>query len=126
MIKKATLTMLAALMLGGCMNEQGHFRPPDPLGHALFDLFDPPNRAPKYAGTGYVVTSNMPPPQSESRPASPGGNTVWVAGYWSWNGNSWVWVPGQWIEPPHAGARWMVPQSYTENGQQYWNPGYWR
>ncbi|MEO6053107.1 MAG: YXWGXW repeat-containing protein [Chthoniobacterales bacterium] len=131
MNKKTILTLVGATLLSGCVNEYGHFRPPDPLGRAVFNLFDPPpaqGGPPPQNGGGseYVVNEDMPPTQYEQRPNAPGPGLVWVAGYWSWNGTRWNWVRGRWIEAPRIGSQWVAPQYYVTNGQRYWRPGYWR
>ena len=100
---RASAAVLAAIFFVGCVNEDGHFRPPDPLGRAIFDLFDPPgrNRAP-YNGSrdaDYVYgPPNQPPPNNARNPE-------WVEGAWGWSNGNRVWVPGHWAQD----ARQVAP-----------------
>ena len=65
-----------------------------------------------------------PPPavRVEHRPARPGPEYVWVAGYWyPGEHNHYVWHSGYWSRPPYEGARWVAPR--RADGQFY--AGYW-
>ncbi len=123
---------LMGMLLSGCVNEYGQFRPPDPLGRALFNVINPPPKnmvAPggsAYEGAEYVVTSPPPRARYEEIPVSRYPGQAWVQGHWRWNGNSWVWTPGHWERPPRMNAVWVAPQYYTTNGQRYWRTGYWQ
>ncbi|MEO8205437.1 MAG: hypothetical protein ABI615_04600 [Chthoniobacterales bacterium] len=130
MNKKTILTLVGATLLGGCVNDYGHIRPPDPLGRLIFDVFDPP---PKNGGNviqedggEYIVPVDMPAARYETRPGAPGPGLVWINGYWSWNGSEWIWVRGHWVEAPRRGARWVTSKYYIANGQRHWRPGYWQ
>lgn len=70
------------------------------------------------------VASPPPAPLAEvqSGPANPG--SVWVGGYWHWNGVRYVWIPGHW-EASQPGYAW-VPASYEQNeGRWLYRPGHW-
>ena len=53
------------------------------------------------ATTSYVVqqTPPPPPPPTEYVGAQPTPNSMWIAGYYSWNGQSYQWMPGHWEIP---------------------------
>ncbi|WP_081059057.1 CDI system lipoprotein BcpO [Burkholderia anthina] len=42
-----------------------------------------------------------PPPKPEMEPVLPSwSSTIWVMGFWKWNGTEWVWVPGHLAPKP--------------------------
>lgn len=51
------------------------------------------------------VQAAPPPPIVEVRPAPPVATSVWIPGYWQWNGNRHVWVAGRY-SAPRVGMRW--------------------
>jgi hypothetical protein len=67
----------------------------------------------------------MPPePLYEQQASSPGDGSVWIDGYWHWNGYEWVWVNGRW-EREQAGYVYVEP-NYDYVGEQFiYTPGYW-
>ena len=73
-----------------------------------------------------AYVSGMPPePLYEQMSEAPGGSgSVWIDGYWHWNGFEWVWVQGRW-EQEQPGYVYVEP-NYDYNGDQYvYTPGYW-
>lgn len=93
MSKKSCGFILLGLLLtgfAGCKNPEGRFRPPDPLGYAIFEMLD---RGP-----------HRPPPQSadaiyageETGPNRPSPNSVWVDGTWGTSNGRRVWIPAHW------------------------------
>lgn len=58
-----------------------------------------------------------PPPQPD--PAS-----VWVGGYWVWQGN-WVWAHGHWAPPPRPHYRWVHPYYENRHGVVLFITGHW-
>src|SRR5262245_50435375 len=46
--------------------------------------------------TPNYVASMPPEPLYEQMTPSPGEGSVWIDGYWHWNGYEWVWVNGRW------------------------------
>jgi hypothetical protein len=52
-------------------------------------------------------------------------DTVWVDGWWDWDGD-WDWVAGAWVVPPDDDAVW-VPGHWQQNdwGDWRWVTGYW-
>ena len=87
---------VAVALLGGCVNAEGHFRPPDPLGWAIFDLFDPPNRNRRPAINRDAEFLNSNPDQRDQHGAP---NPVWVEGYQNTSNGRQIWVPGHWEQP---------------------------
>ncbi len=51
------------------------------------------------------------PTLSYQQPAPPAPNSMWIPGYWRWNGSSYQWIQGRWTSAPRPG--------------QYWTPAYW-
>jgi hypothetical protein len=72
----------------------------------------------------YYVSGMPPEPLYEQMSDSPGDGSVWIDGYWHWNGYEWVWVNGRW-EREQAGYVYVEP-NYDYVGEQYvYTPGYW-
>ncbi len=71
---------VVTLALAGCVNSEGRFRPPDPIGRAIFDALDPGPRY--YSDAAYVN--------------QPGYNErVWVEGAYGRDSRGRrVWIPG--------------------------------
>lgn len=92
MIPRCALLIPASLLLlgfSGCVNSEGRFRPPDPLGRAIFDALD---RGPYPQDRRYVGQ----PEYTDSR-YRPGSDYVWVEGAYARDSNGRnVWVPGHW------------------------------
>lgn len=67
-----------------------------------------------------------PPPKVEPPPPpAPMPTTIWVAGFWQWNGRAWVWVPGSWQVRPDAGAAWRPAEWQTRGKVHVLIPGGW-
>jgi len=72
----------------------------------------------------YTVSGMPPEPLYEQMSDSPGDGSVWIDGYWHWNGYEWVWVNGRW-EREQQGYVYVEP-NYDYQGEQYvYTPGYW-
>jgi hypothetical protein len=78
----------------------------------------PPSRA-------IIVTSLPPAPLVEERPPQPRPATVWIAGYWHWNGIQYAWIPGHWEASPHVGATWRAPRYVKVESSYVYEPGTW-
>lgn len=80
----AILSMTAAVGLSvfaGCVNADGRFRPPDPLGRALFDALDPAPRQTYVASDADYVRG--------------GPGDVWIEAAWGRDARGQrVWIPG--------------------------------
>ncbi len=94
-MKKYPSLLLAAvagtcITLAGCTNDEGRFRPPDPLGRALFDFFDRPRTDDRrYTG--------VPDVQYQDRNRSPGPGYVWVDGTYGHDASGRrYWIPAHW------------------------------
>src|ERR1044072_4659985 len=68
----------------------------------------------------YVVVTDAPPAQRivEQRPPPPTRDSVWIDGYYSWNGRQYVWEPGHWAVPPHGFTLWIGPR-YARDPRGY-------
>ena len=73
---------------------------------------DPPPPPP----TVVEVQAPPPPPLVEVRPPAPRGS-VWIPGYWHWNGNRHVWISGRW-SAARRGERWE-PDHWVRTGRGY-------
>lgn len=72
----------------------------------------------------YEVSSLPPDPLYEQMTASPGDDSVWIDGYWHWNGYEWVWVGGRW-EQQQEGYVYVEPNYDWSDGGYVYTPGYW-
>ena len=74
----------------------------------------------------YYVESSPPEPLYEQMSDSPGDGSVWIDGYWHWNGYEWVWITGRW-EREQVGYVYVEPSyAWTDEQTQYvYTPGYW-
>ncbi len=82
------------------------------------------------AGTAIYaeVVIKVAPPAAivETRPARPGANFVWIAGYHNYVNGAYVWVPGRWEAPPRPGARWVAHRWVHRHGGYVLVEGRWR
>jgi hypothetical protein len=58
-------------------------------------------------------------------PAQPYEDSVWVDGYWSWNGSRFVWVPGAWSEPRPGYYYAPANTVRRRNGELLYYEGHW-
>ncbi len=73
-----------------------------------------------------VYTSAEPPiPYVEVIPSSPGPESIWVDGYWHWDGSEHVWLRGHWTRPPARGYVWVRSGWERQGGHYHLIPGRW-
>ncbi len=74
----------------------------------------------------YVMVAEAPPAVIvEPRTVAPTATSVWIDGYWHWDGSHYRWEKGHWDTVPAGYAHW-VPASYMQVGNQYrYTPGHW-
>ncbi len=68
-----------------------------------------------------------PAPIRELTPAQTDPDTIWIPGYWEWDGerNDFVWVSGIWRQPP-PNHLWIPGQwQEVEQNQWVWIKGFW-
>ncbi|HEU0035008.1 MAG TPA: hypothetical protein VFQ53_30490 [Kofleriaceae bacterium] len=65
-----------------------------------------------------------PPEKLETIPPPPMPTTVWVAGFWQWNGTSWVWIAGSYQARP-AGMVWRRATWQPRGSIHVLVPGGW-
>jgi hypothetical protein len=72
-----------------------------------------------------IATAAPPRPRHERVPHRPDRDSVWVKGYWNWEGSRWDWVNGRWERPERRGVRWIAPR-YRREGRAYrYEPPHW-
>jgi hypothetical protein len=110
------LTALSALALVGC-------------SRTTREVVYTPAPAPAVvqgAGTPAVIVVDRAPPaprvEAPPPPTSPG--TVWVPGYWSWNGSQYDWTAGHW-ETARSGYTWVPHRWEMVNGRWQLMGGTW-
>lgn len=60
-----------------------------------------------------------PEDRSETPPAQPGAQFIWVAGHHSWDGADFQWHTGQWTVPPTGYHTWTVGR-WEQSGTNNW------
>jgi hypothetical protein len=73
----------------------------------------------------HVATTAPPRARHERRPPRPDADSVWVNGYWDWQGARWEWVSGRWERPEERSARWIAPKYRREGNAYRYEPGHW-
>jgi hypothetical protein len=66
-----------------------------------------------------------PPLRDEAPPPPPVPSTVWVAGFWQWNGTSWVWIAGSYQLRPSVQVTWRAPEWRARGNVHVLIPGGW-
>ncbi|MFZ4597250.1 MAG: hypothetical protein ACOYNN_01265 [Terrimicrobiaceae bacterium] len=87
-------SLFSVLILAGCTSPEGRFRPPDPIGYAIFEFFDRGPRNPpasQYSNSDAEYVGN---PSPSGQPPSP--NSIWVDGTWGTSNGRRVWIPAHW------------------------------
>jgi hypothetical protein len=81
--------------------------------------------SPAWSQISVVIGIAPPPVRYELPPPPPAPSFIWVAGFWTPQGNHYRWIPGRYAAPPYPGAYWYGP--HYEHGERGWGyrPGYW-
>jgi hypothetical protein len=77
------------------------------------------------ANFSFSVGIAPPAPIVETPPPPPVPTSVWMPGYWSWDGTRYVWVPGQYVVPPFPGAIWLGGRWVHSGPHWGWVDGHW-
>lgn len=94
-VPSALLLVFSLGISVGCTNPDGRFRPPDPIGYAIFEALD---RGPRNAGgpgssdADYIGTDG----QLAARGHPPSPDSIWVDGTWGTSNGRRVWIPAHW------------------------------
>ena len=73
-----------------------------------------------------VMVSEPPPaPIIEPRPVAPTATSVWVDGYWHWDGRHYRWEKGHWERVPRGYTRWVAPRYERHDRDYRYVPGHW-
>jgi hypothetical protein len=81
-----------------------------------------------YVAPSYVMVSAPPPPlvAAVSPGLKPSPDSIWIEGYWDWQGSGWVWIEGHW-ETRRPGYEWEHGVCVVVEGGGYqYHPGHWR
>lgn len=84
----------SALLMPACKNAEGRWRPPDPLGYAIFEALDRGPRTPQgqmIPDSQYVDDGSL---AARGHPPSP--NSIWVDGTWGMANGRRIWIPAHW------------------------------
>ena len=72
-----------------------------------------------------IAPGPPPPPCPEAVPPPPMRTTIWIGGFWQWNGAEWVWVAGSYQARPAVGMSWR-PTVWKPRGTRHvLIPGGW-
>ena len=75
-----------------------------------------------------TVFAPVPPPPGrvEAHGLPPSTDSVWIDGYWAYEGDHHVWHAGKWEKPPRPNARYITPH-WDRKGDKYaFHEGYWK
>src|SRR5262249_52772868 len=72
-----------------------------------------------------ITTSAPPAVRHEVRPARPGADLVWVAGYGADEGGAGAWIPGRWEREAEPGAYWISARYIRPPHGTIYEPGHW-
>ena len=76
---------------------------------------------------GVVYIQRRPPADRvEVIPASPGGEMIWIGGYWASRGAEFEWVPGRWERPAEGRRVWVAHHWVHDRNGWYLVEGHWR
>ncbi len=81
------------------------------------------------ATTNVVVAQPPPPPPPPADVVvmQSGPGTVWIPGYWAYDGYRYVWIGGRWARPPHHRYHAYVSPHWERRPSGYvYIQGYWR
>ena len=73
-----------------------------------------------------VITVAPPAARFERRGPPPAPGTVWITGFWQWNGTQYAWTPGRWEAPQQPGATWVAPRWQRRGRNWVFVNGEWR
>jgi hypothetical protein len=73
-----------------------------------------------------VVPAYPMPPGPDVAPPPPSPDTVWVPGYYEWNGVQYVWVGGYWAVPPPGFHVFVQGGWVLSGGGYFYRRPYWR
>src|ERR1700761_5138598 len=78
------------------------------------------------AAANFSFSVGIAPPAAvaETPPPPPAPSSVWMPGYWSWDGARYVWVPGQYVVPPFPGAIWLGGRWVRSGPHWGWGDGH--
>ncbi len=76
------------------------------------------------APTLHYASTYPPEPLYEDIPSAPSDGSVWVDGYWHWNGYEWLWVGGRWMTD-RSGYVYVEPYYDYRDDDCLYQPGYW-
>ena len=83
--------------LVGCQNPEGRWRPPDPIGYALFEVIDRGPHTPKpdrNSDADYI--NGGPSSPTPERGLPPSRDSIWVEGTWGTSNGRRVWIHAHW------------------------------
>jgi hypothetical protein len=72
-----------------------------------------------------IATSAPPHLRHERIPPRPDHDSVWIKGYWHWEGSRWNWVDGRWERPAERTHRWIAPRYRHEGSAWRYEPPHW-
>lgn len=93
-ILSGVLCGFVSLLFSSCKNAEGRWRPPDPLGYAIFEALDRGPRTPQgqaIPDSQYVDDGSL---AARGHPPSP--DSIWVDGTWGMANGRRIWIPAHW------------------------------
>ncbi len=72
-----------------------------------------------------IATSAPPHARREVIPQRPDRDSVWIKGYWNWEGSRWAWTNGRWERPEQRSHKWVAPRYVREGKAWRYEPPHW-
>ena len=72
-----------------------------------------------------IAQSAPPRARHERKPPRPNRDSIWIKGYWHWEGVRWDWIIGRWERPEQRSHRWVAPRYVHEGAIWRYEPPHW-
>jgi len=81
---------------------------------------------PRYRTVAQPPPEPPPPLNSEVVPPPPTPNSLWIPGYWSYDGRGYSWIAGRWEIPPPTARSYVAAHWENQGGTYVFVQPYWR
>lgn len=72
-----------------------------------------------------IATTAPPHARHEAVSPRPDHDSVWIKGYWGWDGGRWGWTNARWERPGQKNHTWVAPRYVREGKAWRYEPPHW-